>query len=412
MTIVRPRVSDALLRTQTDERLVALTRAGHERAFAAIVERYRRPLVGFARATVPAGRAEDVVQQALMSAWAALAAGAEVAHLRGWLHQIVRHEALRAGEREVRERHVPLEDSQPAAGHERSGRDAAIEAEQRLRARAALAGIADLPTRQRDALVQSALEGRSRTEIAATMGMSEGAVRQLVHRARATLRAAVTAVTPFPLADWAATAGGGGGPGVAELAAGAGGATIVGLMAKAGAVVVATGAIATGVATHAGDGPQATPARADEVVSAPPQRAGAATRSREPLLTGVAASPFAVDDHGGRAGSDVRGGSDDHAGSSGHGRSGGHGGGKGEDGGHGSAGRGSGGGSSGHGSSGRSGDSGSSGRSGSSSGSSGSSGRSGSSSGSSGSSGTSGSSGGGSGTSGSSGGGSGSGGKD
>jgi DNA-directed RNA polymerase specialized sigma24 family protein len=109
------------------------------------VERYRRPLVGFARVAAPEGRAEDVVQQALMSAWAALAAGAEVAHLRGWLHQIVRREAARAGEREVRERHVPLEDSQPDAAREGSGRDAAIEVEQRLRARAALAGIADLP---------------------------------------------------------------------------------------------------------------------------------------------------------------------------------------------------------------------------------------------------------------------------
>jgi hypothetical protein len=35
----------ALLRAQTDERLVELARAGHERAFEAIVERYRKPLL-------------------------------------------------------------------------------------------------------------------------------------------------------------------------------------------------------------------------------------------------------------------------------------------------------------------------------------------------------------------------------
>ncbi len=99
---MKPRLSDALLAAQTDERLVALTRAGHERAFAAIVERYRRPLVGFARRIAPDSRAEDVVQQALTSAWAALAAGAEVAHLRGWLHQIVRHEAIRLAKQEGR----------------------------------------------------------------------------------------------------------------------------------------------------------------------------------------------------------------------------------------------------------------------------------------------------------------------
>ncbi len=95
---MKPRLSDALLAGQSDERLVALTRAGHERAFAVIVERYRRPLVGFAGWIAPDSRAEDVVQQALTSAWAALAAGAEVAHLRGWLHQIVRHEAIRLAE--------------------------------------------------------------------------------------------------------------------------------------------------------------------------------------------------------------------------------------------------------------------------------------------------------------------------
>jgi RNA polymerase sigma-70 factor (ECF subfamily) len=100
---MRPWLSDALLGSQTDERLVTLTRAGHERAFAAIVERYRRPLVGFARRIAPESRAEDVVQQALTSAWAALAAGAEVAHLRGWLHQIVRHEAIRIARQEGHE---------------------------------------------------------------------------------------------------------------------------------------------------------------------------------------------------------------------------------------------------------------------------------------------------------------------
>ena len=54
---MKPWLSDTLLRTQTDERLVALTRAGHERAFAAIVERYRRPLVAFARRIAPDSRA-------------------------------------------------------------------------------------------------------------------------------------------------------------------------------------------------------------------------------------------------------------------------------------------------------------------------------------------------------------------
>ena len=39
-----PIISTALLGTQSDERLLALAQSGHERAFEAIVQRYRAPL--------------------------------------------------------------------------------------------------------------------------------------------------------------------------------------------------------------------------------------------------------------------------------------------------------------------------------------------------------------------------------
>src|SRR5581483_7618497 len=81
---VTPWLSDLFLGSQTDERLVTLARAGQERAFVAIVQRYQRPLLAFARRLDSAGRAEDIVQQSFLSAFAALQAGAEVEHLRGW----------------------------------------------------------------------------------------------------------------------------------------------------------------------------------------------------------------------------------------------------------------------------------------------------------------------------------------
>ena len=52
-----PSPSLTLLRTQTDERLAALARDGHERAFEAIVERHRKPLLRAARRVLPEGRA-------------------------------------------------------------------------------------------------------------------------------------------------------------------------------------------------------------------------------------------------------------------------------------------------------------------------------------------------------------------
>jgi len=56
-----------------------------------------------------------------------------------------------------------------------------------------------LPARQREALVGSTVQGLSRAELATTLGVSEGAVRQLVHRARRAIRTAITSLTPYPV---------------------------------------------------------------------------------------------------------------------------------------------------------------------------------------------------------------------
>jgi hypothetical protein len=115
-------------------------------------------------------------------------------------------------------------------------------------ARDTLAEVAQLPTRQQDALVQMAIEGRSRTEVAASMGLSEGAVRQLVHRARATVRSAVTAITPFPLARWLAGGRSGSAAGLSDATVGAATASGAGIGLKLGVgALVTSGVLATSV---------------------------------------------------------------------------------------------------------------------------------------------------------------------
>src|SRR6185295_5958186 len=86
--------STVLLRTQSDERLVALARAGHERAFEAIVERYRKPLLRACRRILPEARAEDALQHTLVAAWRGLERGDEVRELRPWLYRIARNTSL------------------------------------------------------------------------------------------------------------------------------------------------------------------------------------------------------------------------------------------------------------------------------------------------------------------------------
>jgi RNA polymerase sigma factor (sigma-70 family) len=233
-----PWLSDRLLGSQSDERLVALACAGSDRAFAAIVQRYRRPLLAFARRLGPAGDAEDLVQQTFMSALAAMRSGVEVRHLRGWLHQILRHAAAQSSKRtvaaaELGEANLSAPSAQQAA-------------ELRMLTAEALAALAELPTRQHEAIVATAIHGQTRAEVAQLLGLTEGAVRQLVHRAREALRTAVTAITPYPLAQ--ALAAGPSGGGLADVVAGAGAGSAGALAVKIGAVL-ASGLVATGIVT-------------------------------------------------------------------------------------------------------------------------------------------------------------------
>ena len=236
---MRARLSDLLLCSQSDERLVSLARIGNERAFAAIVKRYRRELYALACRLGSDGRAEDLVQQTFLSAFSAVQSGTEVEHLRGWLYQILRNAASRASS------HSETELGFEAANIAGEPLEDAVE--HRILAGDVLYEIAALPAMQRYALLASAVQGHSRAEVAGSMGLSEGAVRQLIYRARAALRSAITAITPCPLARWLAAAGNApGAERVPEIAAGAGAASLGGVALKLG-TLAASGVIATAI---------------------------------------------------------------------------------------------------------------------------------------------------------------------
>src|ERR687896_6516 len=179
-----------VLATQTDSRLVDLVRAGYEPAFETIVSRYRGALLRYAERFLPRERAEDAVQQSFMSAYEAMLRDDAALNLRPWLYRIAHNASLNA-----------LRD----------------------------------------------LEGRSYEEIASELGVTDGSVRQLLNRARNTLRSGATAVIPVGLLlrlPWAASAE----PiaaRVVELGAGAGAGAV---MAKVCATALVTGAVVGGVA--------------------------------------------------------------------------------------------------------------------------------------------------------------------
>ncbi len=237
-----PNISVSLLGTQSDERLSSLAASGHERAFEAIVERYSKALTRYAERFLGQARSEEVVQAAFLSAWSALTTGTEVRDLRPWLYRIVHNGALNAMNRSESGELELIEATDGALSPH------AI-LEQNEEVRSALNVIAELPERQRAALLAVAVDGRAHADVAADLGVSDAGVRQLVRRARVQLRTAATALTPLPLALWLADGHRGPAPDVshriAEVLSDGGGNALAASAMKAGAIVVSVAAVAT-----------------------------------------------------------------------------------------------------------------------------------------------------------------------
>jgi RNA polymerase sigma factor (sigma-70 family) len=220
----------ALLRAQSDARLVDLTRAGNDRAFEAIVGRYKGELLRYCSRVLPDGRGEDAVQQSFVNAYRALHEDTTPLSLRSWLFSIAHNVSLNI----LRQRGS---DHEPLDSHPGTEEPAHATFERRERFRDVLAAVAALPPSQRDAIVLRELEGRGHDEIARELGVTGGAARQLISRARNGIRQAAAAVVPVPLLMrlTADTAQGASAERIAELTAVGGGITVT--------KVVATGAI-------------------------------------------------------------------------------------------------------------------------------------------------------------------------
>ncbi len=287
-----------VLSTQSDERLVDLVRAGSDPAFEAIVERYGRALMRYVSRLLPPERAEDVVQQAFVKAYEAMHRNAAELNLRPWLYRIAHNGALNA----LRDRalgHAELDER--IDGVERP--DQALERATGLRE--LVVAVQALPERQRSAILLRELEGRSYEEIAASLGVTDGAVRQLLNRARNSLRAAAAAVTPMPLVTRLA-AGESTEPvtaRVAELAGVGGGALAMKVMATA----LVTGAVVGGAAVVpdvAREHSKGTPVGAEAAEAAGESRSdagaggGAAAGDEHPV--GSTGGQRPGDDDGGR----------------------------------------------------------------------------------------------------------------
>jgi RNA polymerase sigma factor (sigma-70 family) len=241
-----PTLSNSLLAAQSDRRLVELVGAGHERAFEVLVQRYRNELLRYCRRMgLSDSRAEDAVQHALLQAWLALERGVEVRELRPWLYRIVHNTAVNIVRRSP-EDHRPLTD----AGAVESATEVEFDLERAIAVRDALTDVAALPPMQREAIILSAMDGRSHDEVASALGITHGAVRGLLYRARSTLRGAAAALTPQPLISWLCGGAARVAPSAERLAelSSQGGGAMSGALVKGAALAVTAVALAAGAA--------------------------------------------------------------------------------------------------------------------------------------------------------------------
>jgi RNA polymerase sigma factor (sigma-70 family) len=142
--------------------------------------------------------AEDATQQTFLSAYRALLGGTRVRDEGAWLATIARNECrarIAAGMRVP----LPIPDGDLEAIPTTSD-----EAERSARVEELRSAIAELPERQREAVVLRHLYGLSYREVATALGLSRPATEALLFRARRSLRVrlrhAVTTAVAVPLA--------------------------------------------------------------------------------------------------------------------------------------------------------------------------------------------------------------------
>jgi RNA polymerase sigma factor (sigma-70 family) len=173
----------------SDTELVDSVRTGDEDAFGELYRRYHRRIASFARGIVrDEARAEDVAQEAFISALRRLRATDSEIAFKPWIYEIARNAAIDSYRRTQRAEEVPM-DSEDLLRPSDRGRlvgsaapDSALVAKERLdHLRGALDELSDIHLQ---ALVMRELEGLSYREIGERLELTRPAVESTLFRAR------------------------------------------------------------------------------------------------------------------------------------------------------------------------------------------------------------------------------------
>jgi RNA polymerase sigma factor (sigma-70 family) len=178
-----------LLRFQSDERLIALIRSGHDGAFELLFERYRPRLLSFCRHMLGSKEdAEDVLQEVFAASYNAMRADDRPLNVRPWLYRIARNRCLNHLRR-PRPVGTDTMDDQIGA----HGVSTADIVHKRVDFRHLLEDIHKLPETQRTALLLREIDVLSYDQIADAMETTIPSVKSLLVRARMSLAEAAEA---------------------------------------------------------------------------------------------------------------------------------------------------------------------------------------------------------------------------
>ena len=177
---------DAMLRVKT----------GDESAFAYLVQKYRRPMVGFMyRMCHNPSTAEELAQEVFLRVYRSRTSYEPSAKFTTWLYRIATNLAVnhaRDTRHERPENTLRLDEPDQETGNTPDLADDSLSAEEQILKRerlAAIRGVVNaLPERQRLAVIMHKYQQMDYRQIAGVLKLSESATKSLLYRAYETLR--------------------------------------------------------------------------------------------------------------------------------------------------------------------------------------------------------------------------------
>jgi RNA polymerase sigma-70 factor, ECF subfamily len=189
-------VATADFNAMTDAEVMLRVGAGDDAAYAYLVEKFRRPVIGFMyRMTSNSAIAEELAQEVFLRVYRSRASYAAEAKFTTWLYRIATNLAVNHARDTKNERAgnaVSLDEPDQETGDTRDVADTMMTAEEALvrdeRMAAIKKHVMALPERQRIAVLMHKYQEMDYRQIAEVLKLSESATKSLLFRAYETLR--------------------------------------------------------------------------------------------------------------------------------------------------------------------------------------------------------------------------------